>query len=599
MHYLTTWNFLNLQNSHFIDSAALYWRLLGYVKPYWRMFALAIVGMVVAAITEPALPALLKPLLDGGFVNQEQSIIVWTPILLVLIGILRGAAGFVTGVGMTWVASRLVMDLRQAMFARLLALPTRDFDETSAGVLLSKLTYDVNRVMQAGTDALVVLVRDSLTVFGLLAWMFYLNWSLTLIVFSIVPLIVWVIRVVGKRLRRINLNMQRAMGEITQVAEEAIQGHKLVKVFAGQDYERERFACAANDARRQEVKIQVASNASMFVVQLLTAVALAVIIYIATLQSTQDQITVGGFISLFTAMGMLFAPIKRLTKVNEHLQQGLAAAQSVFGLLDREVEPDRGQHRPQRLRGEIRFEQVEFSYEAGDAPVLKKLDFQVAPGETVALVGASGSGKSTLANLLPRFYPLENGRILLDGVDLNEFSLAALRANLALVSQDVVLFNDSIAANIAYGASGEVSREAIHQAAEAAHALEFIQAMPRGFDTLIGERGVKLSGGQRQRLAIARALLKDAPILIFDEATSALDNQAEYAVQRALESLRGQRTVILIAHRLSTIENADRILVMRDGRIVESGGHAELLQSGGVYARLYQAQRNGEPTGGA
>ncbi len=574
--------------------SSLYLRLLGYVKPYWRVFALVIFAMMVAAITEPAIPALLQPLLDGGFVEKDPEIIKTIPLLLILIALLRGVATYVSQVGLTWVASQVVKDLRNALFQRLLHLPTSAFDNASSGTLLSKVTYDVNRVMLATTDALLILVRDSLTVAGLLGWMFYLNWQLSLLVFTILPLIIVIVKVASKHLRRDNLSMQDAMGDMARILEEAISGHKLVKIFRGQDYESRRFENANGRVQKYEVRTKVVSNLSIFLVQMLTAAALAVIIYIAAILSEQDQISVGGFISLFTAMGMLFAPIKRLTKVNEQIQQGLAAAQSVFELMDQVIETDAASSDKDaaalKLSGAVRLQHLSFSYPSTEHPVLRDIQLQVKPGESIALVGMSGSGKTTLANLLARFYPVPPGAVLFDGIDINDLPLRDLRDNLALVSQDVVLFNDTVAANIAYGGMAHSARSAIEAAAQAAYAMDFIEKMPQGLDTIIGERGVKLSGGQRQRLAIARALLKDAPILIFDEATSALDTQAEKQVQASLEKLQKNRTTFIIAHRLSTIEKADRILVMEQGRIVETGDHQSLLQAGGAYARLYQAQ---------
>jgi subfamily B ATP-binding cassette protein MsbA len=516
------------------------------------------------------------------------------PIFLIILILIKGMATLASSVGMTYVASRLVMDLRAAMFRKILTLPTSEFDKTSSGVLLSKVTYDVNRVMAAATDALVILVRDSLAVIGLLAWMFYLNWMLSLIVFSTVPAIIVVIRIVSKRLRKINISMQDAMGNMTRVLEEAIGGHKLVKVFGGYHYEENRFQSTSNQVRRFEVKTKIMSGFSVFLVQMFTASALGVIIYIAALQSAADNITVGGFVSLFTAMGMLFSPIKRLTKVNDQLQQGLAAAQSVFNLIDQtseisETKPDRFL-KPVRFdfNGKLTFQHLHFAYEDQATPALQDISLIIQPGETIAFVGASGSGKTTLAHLIPRFYTLTDGHLLIDDININDLPLTHLRANIALVSQEVILFNDSVAANIAYGAMADAPREKIIAAAQSAYAMEFLEQMPDGLDTIIGERGVKLSGGQRQRLAIARALLKEAPILIFDEATSALDTQSEYQVQKSLDKLKQGRTTIIIAHRLSTIAKADRIVVMEKGRIVEMGSHSQLIEKQGIYAKLYK-----------
>ncbi|SEH07884.1 Lipid A export ATP-binding/permease protein MsbA [Candidatus Venteria ishoeyi] len=588
----------------------MYFRLLASVKPYWRVFSLVLLAMVVSALTEPLLPALLQPLLDDGFVGKDPETVKMIPLWLILLALVRGGATFVSQVGLTWVAGKVVLDLREIMFARLLSLPSTEFDNASSGALLSKVTYDANRVMLATTDALVILVRDSLAITGLLAWMLYLNWQLSVIIFLIVPVIIVVVRIASKKLRRDNLSMQNAMGEVTRILEEAISGHKLVKIFGGQDYEAKRFYTASDQVRFLEVKTKVISHISIFLVQTLTALALALIIFIAASLSNQGDISVGGFVSLFTAMGMLLAPIKRLTKVNEQIQQGLAAAESIFALIDQRPEKDAGKHAVSTLSGRLQFKDLSFHYTDSDGSampaVLEAINLDIHPGESVALVGVSGSGKTTLANLVPRFYDLPadvsaggasegsgEAQLLIDGIDIRDLPLKSLRDNLALVSQDVVLFNDSIAANIAYGSMADVDREAIREAAKAAYALEFIDAMPEGLDTMIGERGVKLSGGQRQRLAIARALLKNAPILIFDEATSALDTHAEKQVQASLELLKQNRTTLIIAHRLSTIENADRIVVMEQGRIVEIGNHAQLLEKNGHYARLYAIQKVG------
>jgi len=567
----------------------LYRRLLNYVKPYRVRFGWVIVAMMISAATEPLIPALLKPLLDEGFVAKDPAIIQSLPIWLILLATLRGLSTFASQVGLTWVATRVVFDLRRDMFARLLTLPTARFDSASAGALLSKVTYDANRVMLSTTEAIIVIVRDSLAVVGLLLWMFYLNWQLSLILFSIVPFIVLVVKYSGKKMRRGNLLQQENMGQMTRILEEAISGHKLVKIFGGQNYENNRFKKASNGVRFWEVRLKTISNLSMFAAEILIAVILALIIYIATSQSGHEQVSVGGFISLFAAMGMLFSPIKRLTKVNEQIQQGLAAAQTVFELIDEIPEKEHLSIEHQKIIGNIEFRDLSFGYYQ-EQQVLSNIDLKINAGETIGLVGISGSGKTTLTHLLAYFYPVEQGQIFLDNVDINDISLNVLRDHLALVSQEIILFNDTIAANIAYGSMINASRKEIEKAAESAFAMEFIKQMPEGLETMIGERGVKLSGGQRQRLAIARALLKNAPILIFDEATSALDSHAEQQVQMALENLRKNRTTLIIAHRLSTIEKADRIVVLEKGRIAEMGTHQMLLEKNGVYARLYQTQ---------
>lgn len=573
-----------------MSSTELYLRLLRHVRPYWRVFALGIFGIIMLAATEPALPALLKPLLDGVFVAKDAAVIRWTPVLILALFIVRGLGEYIAQYALAWVGNRLVTDLRGIMFSKLLALPARYYDDQASGNLISKLTFDVMQVTTAATSVLTALLKDTLVTIGLLAWMLWINWKLTMLALVMAPIIVLVVRVISVRLRRISRAVQAQTGDMTQVIQETIEGHRVVKLFGGQAYEQQRFDAQANNVRRQRMKQVVAAAASVPIVQLVAALVLATIIHLATQQSSADQITVGGFVSFITAMLMLTTPLKRLTGINEPLQRGLAAAESVFALIDQASEPDDGRIDPGRVRGEIRFERVRFAYGDAGRPALDNIDLTIAPGETVALVGASGSGKTTLANLVPRFYLPTAGRIVLDGNDIAALRLAALRANIALVSQDVVLFNDTVAANIAYGAMNAVARSDITAAAEAAHAMEFIRQMPQGLDTPIGENGVKLSGGQRQRLAIARALLKNAPVLILDEATSALDTESERHVQAALEVLMRGRTTIVIAHRLSTIERADRIIVLDAGRIAETGTHAVLLAHGGLYAKLYRNQ---------
>jgi len=574
-----------------LDSFQMYVRLLGYVKPYWKAFVIGIVGMALLAAIEPLFPALMKTLLDKGFSGKPRDDVWLAPLAVIAIFLLRGILSFVTDYTMAWLTGRIVFDLRNVMFARLLQLPTHTYDNQSTGLLISKVTNDVNNVTGAATSVLTVAVRDSLTIVALMSWLLHLNWKLTLVALAITPLIAVVVRVFSKRLRSASRGTQHAIGDITRILEETIGGHKVVKIFGGQAYETARFGEANQRFRRQNMRQAVAAAATVPLVQLFSAIAVATVIYIALLQGQSAETTVGGFVSFITAMLMLLAPLKRLTDVNAPLQRGLAAAESVFALLDQEPEDDRGSSSCTRAQGAVTFDGVTFTYPGTERPAVADIKLDIAPGETVALVGSSGSGKTTLANLLPRFYHAAAGNILIDGVAVEELTLACLRGNIALVSQDVVLFNDTVAANIAYGGMGNATRGEVEAAARAAHAHEFITAMPQGYETLVGERGVKLSGGQRQRLAIARALLKNAPILVLDEATSALDSESERFVQAALDKLMENRTTLVIAHRLSTIEHANRIAVLDKGRIVEIGPHAELIAHGGIYSRLYRLQR--------
>ncbi len=583
------------------DSRTLYRRLLGHVAPYWRIFALSILAMVVLALTEPAIAAILKPTLDGTFVDKNVDTLGTMALVLVGLFFVRGISAFVSSVCLAWVGHKLVMDLRVAVFDKLTCLPARYFDQTTTGSLISKVTFDAGQVAEAGTSVLTVLIRDSLAIIGLLAWMIYLNWKLTLVFLIAAPFVVAIVRYFSSRLRKMSKSLQTSMGEVTHVLDETISGQRIVRTFGGQEQERERFTSGVNRARQFQVKFASAAHAVAPIAQFVTALALAVLLYIAGRQFVEGEISPGTFMSFFAAMAMLFSPLKRLTSVNGPLQRGLAAADSVFGMIDEPAETDEGTRTLSRCRGHLEFKDVSFRYEKEKSGGVTSLSFVIEPGETIALVGPSGGGKSTLVNLIPRFYTADSGQILLDGVDTKTLTLASLRRQIGLVSQDVVIFNDTVRNNIAYGALAGADDAEVVKAAEAAHAREFIDTLPQGFDTVLGQRGVGLSGGQRQRIAIARAFLKDAPVLILDEATSALDSESERHIQEALEVLRRGRTTIVIAHRLSTIEFADRILVMSGGRIVESGSHEKLLKINNLYAGLYRIQfaRQSEPLSAA
>jgi subfamily B ATP-binding cassette protein MsbA len=572
------------------QSLAIYRRLMAYTKPYIKGFALALTGMVIAAATEPLFPALMKPLLDEGFVGKSGLALWYVPAAIIGIFVVRGIATFTSNYALTWVANKVLADMRREMFGHMLRLPASEFEREASGLLISRIVFEVNNVTAAATRVLTTIVRDSLVILGLLGWLFYLNWQLTLVALVLIPVIAVVVASFSRRMRRLNRQSLEHTGELTRVVEEAVHGYKPIKVFGAYGRETELFGRTVERLRGFAMRHQVAAGATVPITQIFAAIAVAIVVSIALMQSMDNQTTVGGFVSFITAMLMLLAPLKHLADINGPLQRGLAAAESVFHLLDQAAEPDEGTRTLERARGALRFEKVSFRYPGADRDALSEIDLDIEPGELVALVGSSGGGKTTLVNLVPRFFSPTSGRVLLDGVPLSELALGSLRDQLALVSQDIVLFNDTVRANVAFGVTRDVSDEAIWEALRAAALDEVVRALPQGLDAPAGERGARFSGGQRQRLAIARALLKDAPVLLLDEATSALDSHTEREVQNALERTTAGRTTLVIAHRLSTIERADRIVVLEGGRIVEQGRHAELIARGGIYAQLHRIQ---------
>lgn len=573
------------------DSLRIWLRLLGWVRPFWRGFALALVAMVVAAATEPLFPALMKPLLDRGFVARSDFPFWWVPAAIIGIFVVRGCATFCAQYAMAWVSAGVLAEVRRQMFAHTLRLPARDFEREASGLLISRIVFEVNSFTDAATHAVTVLVRDTLVIIGLLSWLLYLNWQLTLVAIGMVPPLALILTQFSRRMRALSRRNLEQMGELTRNVESAVQGYKVIKVFDAHEREAARFADTVARLRRVAIRITSSTAATTPVTQLCAAVAVAVVVSIALLQAETDSETVGGFVSFITAMLMLLAPLKHLADINAVIQRGLASAEKVFELLDRPAEADSGSQVLGRARGAVSFRAVTVRHPGASQPALCELQLDIRPGEMLALVGPSGGGKTTLLNLLPRFVEHEAGEVLIDGVPIDSLTLASLRSQLALVSQETVLFNGSIRANLAIAVPHTPDDARLWHALEVAALDEFVRALPAGLDAEIGERGTQLSGGQRQRLAIARAVLKDAPILLLDEATSALDSETERAVQSALERVMAGRTTLVVAHRLSTIERASRIAVLDAGRLVELGSHAELLRAGGLYARLHQIQQ--------
>ncbi len=591
------------------SAAAIYRRLLTYASPYWKVFLLAVFSMVIYATTDVALAELLREMVGGkqdqyqhsytlfdsylnDFLDDRPSaargwyvsiIREYAPWLIVLLFMVRGLFGFVTTYGMAWIGRMSIYNIRKEMFVHITMLPSRFYDKQTSGQLISKFTFNTEQVAQAVTNAVTILIRDTLTAIILLAYLLYLNASLTIILIVFAPLIIWLLSKLGRRFRKISKRIQDAMGEVTNTLQESIDGQKEIKIFGAQQAECEHFDRVNRTNRKQNLKLMATMAASVPVIQFLAAIAVASIVYLLM----NSDVKTGDFIAYITAMMFLMAPLKRLTSVNAAIQKGIAAASSIFDLLDEKMEKDTGTLSPERIKGDIEYQAVSFAYSKDAEQVLNNINFKVNAGQTVALVGKSGQGKTSLVHLLTRFYDIDSGRILIDNICISELSLMALRKQVSIVSQHVTLFNDTIANNIAYGSDKSPQRDAIINAAKAAHALEFIETFTDGFDTIVGEKGSRLSGGQKQRIAIARAIFKNAPILILDEATSALDTESEQNVQSGLKELQQNRTTLVIAHRLSTIEKADVILVLDSGAIVESGTHTALLAKNGYYAKLH------------
>ena len=569
-------------------------RLWPTIKPFKAGLVVSGIALVLNALADSGLIYLLKPLLDDGFGKANNSFLKIMAFVVVGMIILRGITNFISNYCLAWVSGKVVMTMRRRLFKHLMFMPVSFFDRNSTGKLLSRITYDSEMIASSSSGSLITIVREGAYIISLLAVMFYTSWELTLVLFVIGPIIAVLITIVSKIFRKLSKNLQDSMGELTATTEQMLKGHKVVLSFGGQHVEEERFNKVSNNMRRKGMKMVTADSISDPVVQIIASLALAAVLFLATTPLiAEDNLSAGSFTVVFSSMLAMMRPLKSLTNVNSQFQRGMAACQTLFAILDLEPEKDNGTYQAEPAKGELEFKNVSFAYQGKDELALNNISFSVPAGKTVALVGRSGSGKSTIANLVTRFYDIEQGEILLDGVNIQDYRLSNLRENCAVVSQQVHLFNDTIANNIAYAAQDKYSREEIIAAAKAAYALEFIEKLPQGFDTVIGENGASLSGGQRQRLAIARALLRNSPVLILDEATSALDTESERAIQSALDELKKDRTVIVIAHRLSTIENADEILVIDHGEIRERGNHKALLEQNGAYKQLHSMQFTG------
>ena len=579
-----------MQNDKDLSTWQTFRRLWPIIAPFKAGLIVAAVALVLNAGSDTFMLSLLKPLLDDGFGKTDRSVLLWMPLVVIGLMVLRGITSYISSYCISWVSGKVVMTMRRRLFGHMMGVPVAFFDKQSTGTLLSRITYDSEQVASSSSSALITVVREGASIIGLFVMMFYYSWQLSLILIVLAPIVSVAIRVVSKRFRNISKNMQNTMGQVTTSAEQMLKGHKEVLMFGGQEVETKRFDKVSNKMRLQGMKMVSASSISDPIIQLIASLALAFVLYAASFPSVMDTLTAGTITVVFSSMIALMRPLKSLTNVNAQFQRGMAACQTLFAILDSEQEKDEGTRVIERAKGNLKFENVTFTYPGREVAALRNINLDIPEGKTVALVGRSGSGKSTIASLITRFYDVDEGQILLDGHDLREYKLSSLRDQVALVSQNVHLFNDTVANNIAYARTEEYSREQIEEAARMAYAMDFINKMDNGLDTIIGENGVMLSGGQRQRIAIARALLRNSPILILDEATSALDTESERAIQAALDELQKNRTSLVIAHRLSTIEQADEIVVVEDGRIVERGTHHDLLEHKGVYAQLHKMQ---------
>ncbi|MDP2532928.1 lipid A ABC transporter ATP-binding protein/permease MsbA [Photobacterium damselae subsp. piscicida] len=570
-----------------------YKRLWPYISVYKLGLTVAVVALIINALGDTLMLSMIKPLLDesfGGFDKLDSDFLTMMPIYLIGLMIVRGLSGFVSTYCLSWVSGNVVMNLRRRLFNHFMKMPVSFFNQEASGALLSRITYDSEQVASATSSALVSMVREGASIIGLMALMFWNSWQLSAILLVIAPVVAISIRIVSKRFRKISRNMQEAMGSVTSSAEQMLKGHKVVLSYGGQEVEKQRFDQVSNLMRRQTMKLVSAQAIANPVIQLIASLALVVILVLANSEALRAELTPGTFTVVFGAMFGLMRPLKALTNVTSQFQRGMAACHTLFELMDLETEKDNGTYQVDTVRGDVSVNNVTFTYPTKDTPALRNVSFELPAGKTIALVGRSGSGKSTIANLMTRFYDIDSGEIQLDGINICDYELFNLREHVAVVSQNVHLFNDTIANNIAYASGNKYSREDIERAATLAHAMDFVKDMDNGLDTVIGENGVSLSGGQRQRIAIARALLRNAPILILDEATSALDTESERAIQAALDELQKDCTALVIAHRLSTIEKADQILVVDEGEIIERGTHDELIALDGAYAQLHRIQ---------